>query len=420
MDPTNLSSFTYGKAYQDSASTSSLSLSTSEQVTEQVAKRTLEEAPLPKPSSPFKRKIGEANGENQDNQESGKKAKSAQETISSSSSAPALMPTTRDIIPFLNRMNQNELLSALNTYPNNGEIYYELGNTIAAGESIKLPNGETLTQQELYLRAFKCGFENAHLFNSLGNTLAEEDFIWFAPDVPGAIVITKSELYEGKEIISINKYYQGKLTTKKDLTDKFSQGKLMTKKDLYIKAIKLNQLPVAYYNLATTLEAEGKESLPDISGKQITVQRLYLIAFQGGFQEACIYNALGSTMQEDESIKLYDGRMMTQRKLYLEALKINPNYASTYYHLARMLIAAREDKIELPNGHIFTTRQLYLTAIRLDPRQGLFYFGLATILSAGEKVYLPNRVYATSRQLFQHAFKLGYHEARIYFTQEIL
>jgi hypothetical protein len=67
----------------------------------------------------------------------------------------------------------------------------------------------------------------------------------------------------------------------------------------------------------------------------------------------------------DETISLPDGRTLTQRALYIEALRHDPANSLAYLDLG---ISLQEgESVALPDGRMLTARQLLLECIRYDP-----------------------------------------------------
>jgi hypothetical protein len=64
-------------------------------------------------------------------------------------------------------------------------------------------------------------------------------------------------------------------------------------------------------------------------------------------------------------LHLFDGRTLTNRPLYIEALRVDPKYAYAYHNLGTTLSVG--ETVTLPDGRTVTNRQLYIETLRPGP-----------------------------------------------------
>lgn len=105
-----------------------------------------------------------------------------------------VIPIACPVHPFVELVDSRSLLlKALNFNSRNSMVLHELAFTLEAGQTLKLPNGETLDQKLLYVRAIQAsqGREVSSM-HELANALAPEEKISLADD--GSDVVDRREL----------------------------------------------------------------------------------------------------------------------------------------------------------------------------------------------------------------------------------
>lgn len=108
------------------------------------------------------------------------------------------------------------------------------------------------------------------------------------------------------------------------------------------------------------------------------------------------YHELAKTLPKDHEVKLHDGRKMSAKELYLEAIRIEPKADWAYYHLITY------DQVVLPNGAKMTAEELLIEAVHLSPK-ALYYYMLGCL---DKSVQLKNGTIMSSSDLFDEAKKL--------------
>jgi hypothetical protein len=111
--------------------------------------------------------------------------------------------------------------------------------------------------------------------------------------------------------------------------------------------------------------------------------------------------ALGRSAKTREQLVLPNGRSMTQRELYVEAIRLDGQNARAYCSLACTL--ADGESIMLPDGRSLRKKDLFLEAIRRDVSYGAAYGKLGYTLPIGGSVALPDGRSLTKRELYLEA-----------------
>ncbi|MFA6038528.1 MAG: hypothetical protein WC748_10465 [Legionellales bacterium] len=302
---------------------------------------------------------------------------------------PIWNPKVRD--PKLTLLEAQEIdsldyLNALKEFPLDAFILYNLARSLPADGTIKLLDGTTMTDQELYLKAIDLDNKIAEAYYRLAYTFPAEGTI----KLLDGTTMTDQELYL-KTIDLDNKfakaYYRLAKTLPDDGTIKLLDGTTMTQQELYLKTIDLdNKFAKAYFKLAYTLPADGTIKLLD--GTSMTQQELYLKTINLDNKFANAYFNLAYTLPADGTIKLLDGTSMTKQKLYLKTIDLDNKFAKAYFNLAYTLPA--DGTIKLLDGTSMTKQKLYLKTIDLDNKNTNAYNNLARTLSADEDVKLLN------------------------------
>ncbi len=171
--------------------------------------------------------------------------------------------------------------------------------------------------------------------------------------------------------------------------------------------------PVLYFNLCKLVPRGGTIKLLD--GREMTEQLLLLTALLYDPNDPMYYSDLGELLPQGESITLLDGiTVMTKQQLYLKAISLDPNCAFAYNNLGTTLPAG--GKIQLPDGiTVMTKQQLFLKAISIDPNYDAPHRNLGTTLPAGGKIQLPDGITVMiKQQLYLKAISLNPNYASAY------
>jgi hypothetical protein len=99
---------------------------------------------------------------------------------------------------------------------------------------------------------------------------------------------------------------------------------------------------------------------------------------------------------------LEDGRSMNERQLYLECLRLYPQYSLAYNNLGLLLTSS--ESVTLPDGRSRNQRELYLESIKHDTRnENAFHTHqqLARTMSAEERIRLPDGRHMSRRELLE-------------------
>jgi hypothetical protein len=108
--------------------------------------------------------------------------------------------------------------------------------------------------------------------------------------------------------------------------------------------------------------------------------------------------ALGRSAKAGEQLVLPNGGSMTQRQVYVEAIRLDGHNARAYCSLARTLVSYKS--FTLPDGRSLRKQDLFLEAIRRDASYGSAYVELGSPVPTDVSVALPDGRSLTKRGLF--------------------
>ncbi|MGR3912906.1 MAG: hypothetical protein QRY71_06365, partial [Candidatus Rhabdochlamydia sp.] len=158
-----------------------------------------------------------------------------------------------------------------------------------------------------------------------------------------------------------------------------------------------------------------------LSGESYTRKKLYLEAIELNPHIAHAYNELANCLEQDETAELLSGEIYTKKTLYIKAAQLNPKNENAYYNLATLLQI--DEKVKLLSGEIYTKKELYLKAIELNseaylpPKYAEAYTHLACclILEGNETVTFLNEEVYTKKELCIKAIELNPQYTSAYF-----
>ena len=166
----------------------------------------------------------------------------------------------------------------------------------------------------------------------------------------------------------------------------------LSEQQLYMEALRHDpSIADAYYRLGVMLESGQTISL---AGRDVTEQDLYVLTLAKDPRKATAYFNLAGTLLEDSNgkgtITLHDGRTLSGRELLLEAIDVDRTYSEAYCNLAADLGTTPSETVRLKDGRVMTQLELLSNAIECAPAKTLFsnveyavVFGqLATLLTA--------------------------------------
>ena len=303
-----------------------------------------------------------------------------------------------------------DFLMAIVQEPENAILYCNLGRTLSPGEKVKLPDGEKLDKQGLFVQAIAIDPNLALAYNALGCTLSGGGSIRLL----NGTVMTELQLYV--TAISLDSNYIIAYTNLARVFPseggiRFPSGARMNRQDLYLKMSTLVPNEASnYYSLAGTLSEGGSLSFLN---ETWTKQKLYIktIALAPNFLLA--YKNLAIALPLGESIQLLNGTSMTRLDLYVKIIDLTPNVASAYIDLAVDLSPG--GSIQLLNGMPMNKQTLYLKAISLDQNCAAAYNNLALTLSPKEKIVLQNKSW-TQQELYIKAIAIDPKFALAYYN----
>jgi len=123
------------------------------------------------------------------------------------------------------------------------------------------------------------------------------------------------------------------------------------------------------------------------------------------------FSDLARCLNDNESIELDDGQVMTKQQLSLIALKLDANNSYAFCTLGDTLRS--DDTYELPDGSSLDKRGCFLKAIQIDSNNELAYCDLADSLAENETVKI-NEEEKTAIDLYVISIKINPHFATAY------
>eukprot|EP01122_Echinamoeba_exundans_P012263 TRINITY_DN5080_c0_g1_i1.p1 TRINITY_DN5080_c0_g1~~TRINITY_DN5080_c0_g1_i1.p1 ORF type:complete len:1505 (+),score=190.59 TRINITY_DN5080_c0_g1_i1:69-4583(+) len=251
-------------------------------------------------------------------------------------------------------------LAALRKGVQSARIYSTLAEEIAV--DVELPDGSTADSVELWRRAVEIMPLHFPSLISLGLNLSPNQALLIAhPDGT-----------------------TGTLTKKSCALDVLQTADLTPPEHHHIKS-------VVMMCLALSLQKDETVSLsahPEDHSALISKVDLFIHAFDLGLNsvgyegiEKHCSRILVELSQLTNMIKLKDGRVLSRREMLLEAIHIR-KLSDAYYHLAKLL--EPDETIFTHDGKELSQRELYMKAIRKDQGNAAAMYELSNLLEEGE------------------------------------
>ena len=115
--------------------------------------------------------------------------------------------------------------------------------------------------------------------------------------------------------------------------------------------------------------ASFSDSVVLVDGRSLTKRDCYVEALRFDPGNADVYVLLANTLENNEFVFLDGGaRRLTRCQLYQEALLYDPNCAEAYFHLA-FLVPTPSSKLELADGRVLSGAQLWSEVMRCQNRR---------------------------------------------------
>lgn len=164
--------------------------------------------------------------------------------------------------------------------------YSSLGELLSEGETVTLPDGRAMNEDDLYLEAVRLDPRNVEALNNLAFTLESSE----SSDSEVALL---------------------------------PDGRTMNSRQLYLEVLLLDANYCAvYYNLGHGLS--GEESITLHDGRTLSKRQLFFEALRCEPNDSLAYNALANCLCGRETVVLHDGRVLNKRQLYVETLRCKP------------------------------------------------------------------------------------------------
>eukprot|EP00438_Fugacium_kawagutii_P019881 Skav226854 [mRNA] locus=scaffold455:242569:244329:+ [translate_table: standard] len=196
------------------------------------------------------------------------------------------------------------------------------------------------------------------------------------------------------------------------------------RKKLLVKVIEVKPDSHAYNNLSNRLSpGETVQVQLQTGPRTFNRKELYLEAIKLDNNYADAYHNLGSMLSPEETVQvqLQTGpKTFNKKELYLEAIKLDNINATAYNNLGAVLSPEETVQVQLRSGpKTFNRKELYLEAIKLDNNTADAYYNLGNRLSPEETVQLQLRSGPKTfnqKELYLEAIKLDNNTADAYYN----
>lgn len=338
-------------------------------------------------------------------------------------------------------VKKDRYLQAIHLNPTNSEAYYELGwmSTYTdyikymGKDAFKLLNGKTITILNLYRKAIDLNPNYGNAYYGLAEEMRMQDSTTITL-FNGAEMTDKALYRKAIELGSdhVAAYINLACAFEKEETVTLPDGRRMADGDLFLEAIKLELVGRGYWDKRGSgfdiiiedcynLCSHYPEKMWRSNGTRVTMRDIYLESIKFKCEEEEVDNAikmraysyLADMLQEEETVTLPDGRVMTKQDLLLELLKL-PGYCEFKFSIYKKLVDHLPEKetVMLPDSRTMTKRDLYLEIINLYPNESIFnilsiYKSLADSLLKEETITLPTDRVMTKREVYMERIKLA-------------
>ncbi|MGR3973631.1 MAG: hypothetical protein QRY72_03570 [Candidatus Rhabdochlamydia sp.] len=308
-------------------------------------------------------------------------------------------------------MTQKDLiLKAIDLDPDCPANYILLATLLNPHERITLLNGTVMSKKDLILKRTQTVTKNS---------IEDFNFSCLSPSErlssPAPVVNRTSSQHLGKALskelrnqnpqgsslfeIFIKKFPSGE-------TIEFEDGTLKTEREMYQMGIqKYPSSYVLHSQLALLLLPKEQIKLHETT--LFDKEQLFLEAIRLNPEYSLAYQGLGACLPKGKIITLSTGKKMGSQQLFLEAIRLMPQAAELYYSLALSLPQGK--MIELPSNEKVNKVDLVLKTISLDPSYAKAYHALAEMLPLKGAIQLLTGEKKNRLELYLHAFKINPH-----------
>jgi tetratricopeptide (TPR) repeat protein len=265
----------------------------------------------------------------------------------------------------LNKLSEialGELPDAVEKATNNATILCNIARCLSVhdAQAVELPDGRTITRQQLYLQAIHLGSKYATAWNNLGVSMKPSDSV------------------------------------------RLLNGKAITKPQVYLKVLEIDSnRPNAYYNLACLLRQGETIKLP--SGVTVGQRELFSKTLELNPTDGDAWGGLGLICPEVGSITLHNGIAYTKQQFFIAGIDANDKSPQWNYHLGLSL--SRTGVIKLRNGLQVNAVQLFVRALEGDQNFACVWNDLGAAMRPNSTVTIDNTDY-TQKMCFLKAIDL--------------
>lgn len=194
---------------------------------------------------------------------------------------------------------------------------------------------------------------------------------------------------------------------------KFSDGSILTEKECYVKSIELKpDFADPYGNLATCLE---KGETVEFNGMTWNEQALYIRAIELSPTDALFYTNLAGSITPADRVQLSDGSTWDNRLLLLKSVELDDKNPDALHALGKTFSVDNLQQMKFADGRIWSEKDLYVMCLDLDSQYHWVYVDLADkLMTKDEKVVLKDGTEFVAIELYKKGIEADSDIARGY------
>jgi hypothetical protein len=328
------------------------------------------------------------------------------------------LPATMETVTFKDKRvlsRRQMFLMALDMDPTLADPYVELVKEMRdpLKERIQFLNGTTKTLRDLMTLVVSLDANIAHVYYYLGITLSDDKkrlrvYLHGSEDNKGRVFSRRDFFMTCLELSPTHPEANAALASilKENENEIVVNGNLYTKRQLCLNGL-LAKYPLCSTNcdLATTMEDD--ESIELLDGKTVTKIDVLITATSLDPMSVRAHHMLSRAMKATGTAScLMHGREMTLMDLGILLIKLDLKLAPAY-DLIASLLKNPDDSIEDSSGRVLTKRDLYQTAISVDRKYARAYYNLAVMQSQlSHKLKLWDGRVMSQLDLYLHTIEL--------------
>lgn len=299
------------------------------------------------------------------------------------------LPSTIDTVTFKDKrqLSRRDLfLIALDIDPTLPHPYVELVKELSnpLKEKVRLLNGKTYTLRDVMTLVVSLDATIAYAYYCLGITLSDD-----------------------KKRLRVHLHAQD------------GKASVFSRRDFFVTCLKLNPShPEANAALADTLREDESEIV--VGNEVFTKRQMCLNGLLAKHPLCSTYCNLATTMSDNESIDLLDGKTVTKLDVLVTAASLDPKSVRANHMLARAMKATGTSSCVV-NGREMSLIDMGILLISLNPNLAPAYDIVASILKGPDDcIEVGEGKVLTKRELYQTAISVDKQYARAYYNLAVM